>query len=95
MRCNFLGLQCLISTGEESLEVLNGLSLFCLGANIPTNLQSFALPGMSMPHLPNISFANRHTLPAEFTPAGNTLPSGENIRSITVLYQMNFDVCRY
>jgi len=48
---------------------------------MPTNLQSFSIPGMSVPPMPNISFANmpRHTSPLEFSSAGGTtLPHGKN-----------------
>lgn len=53
-------------------------SLINMGVTMPTNLQSFSIPGMSVPPMPNMSFANmpRHTSPLEFSSAGTTLPHG-------------------
>lgn len=54
---------------------------FVKGFAFSSNLQSFAIPGMSIPPLTNVSFANlpRHALPSEFTATGSNLPSGKHV----------------
>lgn len=65
-----------LSVGDANSPPPN--SLINMGVTMPTNLQSFSIPGMSVPPMPNISFANmpRHTSPLEFSTAGTNLPHG-------------------